>query len=63
MLSKVFTALREDSLSQRDVAAKLDLPSAEVEQLIFGLTMTALDGGMQGEVSRPAAPVALRLVQ
>jgi Zn-dependent peptidase ImmA (M78 family)/DNA-binding XRE family transcriptional regulator len=63
LLSKVFAALREDSLSRRDVAAQLDLPPSELEQLIFGLTITALDGGMRGG-GPPAGPTAeLRLVR
>lgn len=63
LLSKVLTALREDALSQRDIAAKLDLPPAELEQLIFGLTMTSLDGGMQGAASRPASAIELKVVR
>jgi Zn-dependent peptidase ImmA (M78 family)/DNA-binding XRE family transcriptional regulator len=63
VLSKVLAALRQDSLSQRDIATQLDLPPAELEQLIFGLTMTSLDGGMRGGTSRPASPVDLKVVQ
>jgi Zn-dependent peptidase ImmA (M78 family)/DNA-binding XRE family transcriptional regulator len=63
LLSKVLTALREDSLSQRDIAAKLNLRPSELEQLIFGLTMTSLDGGMKGTASRSASAVELKVVQ
>jgi Zn-dependent peptidase ImmA (M78 family)/DNA-binding XRE family transcriptional regulator len=63
LLTKVLTSLREDSLSQRELAAKLDLPPSELEHLIFGLTMTSLDGGMRGSTSRPASPVELKVVR
>jgi Zn-dependent peptidase ImmA (M78 family) len=62
LLSKVFAALREDSLSQRRIAAELNLPSSELEQLIFGLTMTSLDGGMKRVASTSASPVELKVV-
>ena len=49
LLSKVMTALREDFFSQRDVAEQLAFPPTELEQLIFGLTITSIGGGMSHE--------------
>jgi Zn-dependent peptidase ImmA (M78 family) len=63
LLSKVFTALREDSLSQRDIATKLDFPPAELEQLIFGLTMTSLDGGIKRGSSPISSTPELKLIR
>ncbi len=63
LLSKVLTALREDALSQRDIAAELAFPPAQLEQLIFGLTMTSLDGGMKGESTQISSLADLKLVR
>ena len=63
VLSKVLAALREESLSQRDIAAALCLRPSEVEQLIYGLTMTSLDGGMKSDASRTAPPAKLEVVR
>lgn len=62
LLSKVLTALREDSLSQRDIAAHLNYPPIELEQLIFGLTMTSLEGGTKNGSLRPGSVADLKLV-
>lgn len=62
LLSKVLASLREDSLSQREIAAELDLPASELEQLIFGLTMTAIDGGRKRNSPRPTSTAELKLV-
>jgi Zn-dependent peptidase ImmA (M78 family) len=63
LLSKVLTALREDSLSQRDIAAKVSFPPSELEQLIFGLTITSLDGGMKSGGQQTGSSADLRLVR
>src|SRR5690606_13582246 len=62
LLAKVFKVLREDSLSQRDIAAELRLPPAELEQLIFGLTMTSLDGGKRTHPEGSTSSAKLELV-
>lgn len=62
VISKVLSALREDSISQRSIAAQLNFPPSELEQLIFGLTMTSLDGGVKGDTSRPTSPVELKMI-
>lgn len=63
LLSKVLAALRGDSLSQRDIAGSLNYPSAEIEQLIFGLTMTSLEGGTRDGSARIGTGFDLKLVQ
>jgi len=63
LLSKVLASLREDMWSQRDVADALNLPPTEIEQLLFGLTMTSLDGGGGKRSSPASSSAALKLVQ
>lgn len=63
LLSKVLTGLREDSLSQRDIAAKVNFPPSELEQLIFGLTITSLDGGVKSGAHQTVSSADLRLVR
>lgn len=63
LLSKVLTALREDSLSQREIAESLNYPPNEVEQLIFGLTMTAIEGGTKNGSSEITSRTELKLVR
>jgi Zn-dependent peptidase ImmA (M78 family) len=42
VLAKVFAALRDESVAKRDIAAQLNITPEEIEQLVFGLTLTAL---------------------
>src|SRR5712691_5657173 len=44
VLAKVFTALRDDSVAKRDIAEQLHITPEEIEQLVFGLTLTGLTG-------------------
>lgn len=44
VLAKVFAALRDESVAKRDIAAQLRITSEEIEQLVFGLTITGLTG-------------------
>jgi Zn-dependent peptidase ImmA (M78 family)/DNA-binding XRE family transcriptional regulator len=60
VLRKVFTALREDGITKADVARALCVYVDELDQLIFGLTMTDLPGGGQRTSTSPGP--ALRLV-
>jgi Zn-dependent peptidase ImmA (M78 family) len=62
LLSKVMTALREESFSQNDLAEKLAFPATEVEQLIFGLTMTSIGGGLASEIPRVRSTPDLKIV-
>lgn len=63
LLAKVLTALREENLSQREIAAELNYPPVEIEQLIFGLTMTSLGGGVKGRSTRTGSSTDLKLVR
>jgi Zn-dependent peptidase ImmA (M78 family)/DNA-binding XRE family transcriptional regulator len=45
ILPCVFGALHEDGISRAQVARILTIPRAELEQLMFGLAMTSIDGG------------------
>ena len=42
ILGKVFTALSQDGVSRRDLARELHIPTAELDALVFGLTMSRL---------------------
>jgi Zn-dependent peptidase ImmA (M78 family)/DNA-binding XRE family transcriptional regulator len=44
VLGKVFAALRDESVVKRDIAAQLNIAPEEIEQLVFGLTLTGLTG-------------------
>lgn len=45
ILPKVFGSLYEDNVSRADVAHALSIPRSELEELMFGLTFTSIDGG------------------
>ena len=45
VLAKVFAALRKDGISKADISSKLNLPADEIDALVFGLTLTSIDGG------------------
>jgi Zn-dependent peptidase ImmA (M78 family) len=63
LLSKVLNALRSDALSQRHIASSLNFPPTELEQLIFGLTMTSLEGGAKEGPSATDSGAELHLVR
>jgi Zn-dependent peptidase ImmA (M78 family)/DNA-binding XRE family transcriptional regulator len=44
VLHKVFNALREEGVSKHDVAAALHVHPEDVDELVFGLALTALEG-------------------
>jgi hypothetical protein len=44
VLHKVFNALREEGVSKHDVAAALNVHAEDVNELVFGLALTALEG-------------------
>src|SRR5260370_22787426 len=52
VLHKVFNALREERVTKHDVAAALDVHPEDVDELVFGLALTALEG----DGRRAAAP-------
>lgn len=47
VLPRVLAALYEDGFSRARIANELCIPSSELEQLIFGLAMTGIEGGRQ----------------
>jgi len=63
LLSKVLNELRDDDLSQQDIAVSLDFPRSEVEKLLFGLAMTSIAGGRRGKDPRSGSSADLKLVQ
>lgn len=44
VLAKAFDELRSSGMTRADVARALHLPASELEGLLFGLTMSAIDG-------------------
>ncbi len=62
ILGKVFAALRNDGISKNDIAAELRIPAEEIEELVFGLALTALDGKNSGASRTPHKGTHLRLV-
>jgi Zn-dependent peptidase ImmA (M78 family)/DNA-binding XRE family transcriptional regulator len=61
MLQKIFAALRDESISKGDIAGELCIPAEELDQLVFGLALTGLNGGRTGG-PRAANPPQLRVV-
>lgn len=44
VLQKVFAALREEGITKHEIADELSVSATELDQLVFGLTLTALKG-------------------
>jgi len=59
ILPSVFGALREEGISRAEVARTLTIPRAELEQLMFGLTMTSIDGGRKIRVAQTMTKLEL----
>jgi Zn-dependent peptidase ImmA (M78 family)/transcriptional regulator with XRE-family HTH domain len=63
ILPKLFSSLHDDGLSRAQIAAELNIPVSELEQLLFGLIMTGLDGGRKvSNENKQMPPARLRLV-
>jgi Zn-dependent peptidase ImmA (M78 family)/transcriptional regulator with XRE-family HTH domain len=45
LLPKMFSSLYDDGLNRAQIAKELAIPISELEQLLFGLTMTGIVGG------------------
>ena len=56
IFKKIFSALREDGLTRSDIAESLAVHVQELDDLVFGLALTALDGDGQ-TTTRPRRPV------
>lgn len=61
ILHKVFAALRNESISKGDIASELCVQPDDLDQLVFGLALTGVNGGGQGN-ARASAPPRLRIV-
>lgn len=62
VLPKVFAALREDGVTRYDVAAALHLEPGDLDALLAGVTITALDGQRDGPRAVNSPPT-LRIVE
>ena len=62
MLAKVFSALREEGLSKHDIAKLLSVDVREINELIFGLAVTAIASENQSAVSSAKVRPDLKLV-
>jgi Zn-dependent peptidase ImmA (M78 family)/transcriptional regulator with XRE-family HTH domain len=57
VLAKVFGALREDGVTKYDIASALNVKADDLDQLVFGLTLTSLGSKSQtSSVSSPKRP-------
>jgi Zn-dependent peptidase ImmA (M78 family)/DNA-binding XRE family transcriptional regulator len=45
VLAKVFAALRDEGVTRGDIADQLQILAEEIDQLVFGLALTSLQGG------------------
>lgn len=68
VLAKVFAALRDEGRSKADIAQDLNLMPQELEELVFGLTLTAVSAAPPGEeggrnISRQMPLPPLRMVK
>jgi Zn-dependent peptidase ImmA (M78 family)/DNA-binding XRE family transcriptional regulator len=61
VMAKIFAALREDGVSRADIAAALAVHVEEIDQLVFGLALTALSSASSKIASDRPRP-ALRVV-
>jgi Zn-dependent peptidase ImmA (M78 family) len=52
ILKTVLSSLYEDGLTRSQIAQELTMPTAELEHLLFGLTMTGIKGGGKGTKTR-----------
>jgi hypothetical protein len=52
----MFGALYEEGISRAQVARTLSLPQSELEQLMFGLMMTGIEGNRRSEPSHGDRP-------
>ncbi len=62
VLHKVFAALRADGVTKRTVADVLQVHPKDVDELVFGLALTALDGSAPLPSKAGRLPPRLRLV-
>lgn len=62
MLAKIFAALREEGVTKADIAAMLAVHAEEIDQLVFGLVLTALSSSNGSQAVSSKSRPDLRLV-
>lgn len=55
LLPKIMGCLYDEGITRAQIARELHIPTAELEQLLFGLTMTGIKGGGKQKTSPKAA--------
>jgi Zn-dependent peptidase ImmA (M78 family)/DNA-binding XRE family transcriptional regulator len=60
LLPKMFASLYEEGITRSQVARELAIPLSELEQLVFGLTITGIKGGGR-PTSTPSRPALSRV--
>lgn len=63
VLSKVFTALRDEGITKFDVAKAINVTPEEIDELTFGLMLNLLQGGKAAGDATKTSRANLRLVQ
>ena len=62
VLAKVLAALHEDGIGRAQLAKMLSIYTSELDQLLFGLVMTSIEGGRRGPsdtLSRPSPTLTI----
>lgn len=62
VLQKVFAALRDESISRSDIASELHVAAEELDQLVFGLALTVLNGSRNNGDGKARKPPQLHVV-
>jgi Zn-dependent peptidase ImmA (M78 family)/transcriptional regulator with XRE-family HTH domain len=62
LLDKMLRMLSTDGMSRADIARDLSVTTAELDEMMFGLTLTAIDGKRVGEPTQRKGPPRLSLV-
>jgi hypothetical protein len=65
VLAMVLAALHQDGVGRNQLAKTLAINSAELDQLLFGLVMTSIEGGRRSGNDAPRRPsnTALTIVK
>jgi Zn-dependent peptidase ImmA (M78 family)/DNA-binding XRE family transcriptional regulator len=59
ILPKVFASLQSDGITRSQIAKELFVPQTEIEQLVFGLAISSLDGGGKTTSTKERAKLQL----
>jgi hypothetical protein len=54
VLAKIFSSLHSEGITRSQISKELFVPQAEIEQLIFGLAISSIDGGGKGSAQKSA---------